>query len=164
MLRLAFMLAVWGAAAAAGCRDMTFEGASYTVCEVTAGQDLRLFHSGPDGALGSFAAVDQLLEPQGLRLDFAMNAGMYHRDLAPVGLYVEDGVQAVPHLGLRGLNKAQHQRRVQRQRLVEAACGGAAAVIHQRKAPLAGQAVHNGIFQPGFGVLFHGQISRARGK
>ena len=96
MLRLAFMLAVWGAAAAAGCRDMTFEGASYTVCEVTAGQDLRLFHSGPDGALGSFAAVDQLLEPQGLRLDFAMNAGMYHRDLAPVGLYVEDGVQAAP--------------------------------------------------------------------
>ena len=96
MLRLAFMLAVWGAAAAAGCRDMAFEGASYTVCEVTAGQDLRLFHSGPDGALGSFAAVDQLLEPQGLRLDFAMNAGMYHRDLAPVGLYVEDGVQAAP--------------------------------------------------------------------
>ena len=96
MLRLAFMLAVWGAAAAAGCRDMAFEGGSYTVCEVTAGQDLRLFHSGPDGALGSFASVDQLLAPQGLRLDFAMNAGMYHRDLAPVGLYVEDGVQAAP--------------------------------------------------------------------
>lgn len=96
MLRLAFMLAVWGAAAAANCRDMAFEGASYTVCEVAAGQDLRLFHSGPDGALGSFAAVDKLLEPQGQRLDFAMNAGMYHRDLAPVGLFVEDGVQATP--------------------------------------------------------------------
>ena len=93
MLRLAFMLVVWGAAAFAGCRDMTFEGASYTVCEVAAGQDLRLFHSGPDGVLGSFAAVDQALESQGLRLDFAMNAGMYHRDLAPVGLYVEDGVE-----------------------------------------------------------------------
>ncbi|OYU41206.1 MAG: hypothetical protein CFE33_03870 [Pseudorhodobacter sp. PARRP1] len=90
------MLAVWGAAAAANCRDMAFEGASYTVCEVAAGQDLRLFHSGPDGALGSFAAVDKLLEPQGQRLDFAMNAGMYHRDLAPVGLFVEDGVQATP--------------------------------------------------------------------
>ena len=93
MLRLAFMLAIWGAGAAAGCRDMAFEGASYTICEVTAAQDLRLFHSGPEGALGSFAAVDQVLEPQGLRLDFAMNAGMYHRDLAPVGLYVENGVQ-----------------------------------------------------------------------
>lgn len=96
MWRLAFVLAVWGAGAVAGCRDMAFEGASYTICEVTAADDLRLFHTGPDGVFGSFAAVDQALEPQGLRLDFAMNAGMYHRDLAPVGLYVEDGVQVAP--------------------------------------------------------------------
>ena len=96
MWRLAFMLAVWAGHAAAGCRDVAFEGASYTVCEVSAADDLQLFHAGPEGALGSFAAVDQALEPQGLRLDFAMNAGMYHRDLAPVGLYVEDGVQATP--------------------------------------------------------------------
>ena len=96
MLRLAFMLVVWGAAAFADCRDMTFEGASYTVCEVAAGQDLRLFHSGPDGALGSFTAVNEMLAPQGLGLGFAMNAGMYHRDLGPVGLYVEDGVEAAP--------------------------------------------------------------------
>lgn len=75
---------------------MAFEGASYTICEVTAAQDLRLFHAGPDGALGSFSAVERMLEPQGLRLDFAMNAGMYHRDLAPAGLYVEKGVQAAP--------------------------------------------------------------------
>lgn len=96
MLRLAFMLVVWGAAAFAGCREMTFEAASYTICEVSAADDLRLFHSGPDRAFGSFVAVDQALEPQGLRLDFAMNAGMYHRDLAPVGLYIEDGVQTAP--------------------------------------------------------------------
>lgn len=96
MLRLAVMLALWGSAVAAGCRDMAFEGASYTICEVTAAQDLRLFHAGPDGALGSFSAVERMLEPQGLRLDFAMNAGMYHRDLAPAGLYVEKGVQAAP--------------------------------------------------------------------
>ena len=30
---------------------------------------------------------------EGKALGFAMNAGMYHRDLAPVGLYVEDGVE-----------------------------------------------------------------------
>ena len=96
MWRLAIVLAIWAGHAAAGCRDMAFEGASYTICEVSAGADLRLFHSGADGTLGSFAAVDQALETQGLRLDFAMNAGMYHRDLAPVGLYVEDGVQAAP--------------------------------------------------------------------
>ena len=94
MWRLAFVLAIWTGNAAAGCRDMAFEGASYTICEVNTADDVRLFHSGPEGTLGSFAAVDKALEPQGLRLDFAMNAGMYHRDLAPVGLYVEGGVQA----------------------------------------------------------------------
>lgn len=81
------------AATAAGCRDTNFEGASYTVCEVTAGEDLRLFHSGPDGAYGSFRNVDAALGAEGKALGFAMNAGMYHRDLAPVGLYVEEGVQ-----------------------------------------------------------------------
>jgi uncharacterized protein YigE (DUF2233 family) len=81
------------AATAAGCRDTSFEGASYTICEVTAGEDLRLFHSGPEGAYGSFRNVDEALGAEGKALGFAMNAGMYHRDLAPVGLYVEDGVE-----------------------------------------------------------------------
>lgn len=91
MLRLAVLLAVVPLAAeAATCRDMTFEGASYTLCEVQVGEDLRLFHSGPDGAYGSFAKVNAALEAEGQTLGFAMNAGMYHRDLAPVGLYVED--------------------------------------------------------------------------
>lgn len=81
------------AAEAADCRDTSFEGASYTVCEVQAGEDLRLFHSGPDGAYGSFRKVDEALAAEGKALGFAMNAGMYHRDLAPVGLYVEDGIE-----------------------------------------------------------------------
>jgi len=81
---------------AAECRDTTFEGASYTLCEVAAGEDLRLFHSGPEGAYGSFRNVDAALGAEGKTLGFAMNAGMYHRDLAPVGLYVEDGVEVAP--------------------------------------------------------------------
>lgn len=76
------------------CRDLTFEGASYTACDIAASEDLRLFQSGPDGAYGSFAAVDQALAGQGLRLLAAMNGGMYHHDLAPVGLYVEGGTEA----------------------------------------------------------------------
>ena len=92
LLALALTLAPLSALAAE-CRDMTFEGASYTVCEVAAGEDLRLFHSGPDGAYGSFRNVDEALGAGGKALGFAMNAGMYHRDLAPVGLYVEDGVE-----------------------------------------------------------------------
>lgn len=96
MLRLivAIVLVLPVAAAASGCRDTTFEGASYTLCDVALAEDLRLFHSGPDGVYGSFAKVDTALQASGQTLGFAMNAGMYHRDLSPVGLYVEDGVQA----------------------------------------------------------------------
>jgi uncharacterized protein YigE (DUF2233 family) len=81
-------------AQAVTCRDLSFEAASYTVCEIAATEDLRLFASGPDGSYGSFAAVDQALNAQGLRLLAAMNGGMYHHDLAPVGLYVEGGLEA----------------------------------------------------------------------
>jgi uncharacterized protein YigE (DUF2233 family) len=83
-------------AAADSCRDTRFEGASFTFCEVTLADDLRLFHSGPDGAYGSFAKLDAALSAQGLTLGFAMNAGMYHRDLEPVGLYVEEGRERAP--------------------------------------------------------------------
>jgi len=94
MLRLAVALILAPVAVqAADCRDISFDGASYTICEVEAGEDLRLFHSGPDGAYGSFRNVDEALAAEGGALGFAMNAGMYHRDLAPVGLYVEDGVE-----------------------------------------------------------------------
>lgn len=95
LLALALLLAPT-ATQAAECRDLSFEGASYAVCEVAAGEDLRLFQSGPDGAYGSFRNVDAALEAEGKALGFAMNAGMYHRDLAPVGLYVEDGVELAP--------------------------------------------------------------------
>lgn len=81
---------------AASCANISFEGLPYTTCEVAVGEDLRLFQSGPDGAYGSFAAIDSALTPQGLMLGFAMNAGMFHRDLAPVGLYIQDGVQSAP--------------------------------------------------------------------
>ena len=92
LLALAFLLAPV-AAEASECRDTSFEGASYTLCDVTLGEDLRLFQSGPDGAYGSFRRLNETLEAEGKTLGFAMNAGMYHRDLAPVGLYVEDGVE-----------------------------------------------------------------------
>ncbi len=93
MLRLALALILLPFAGMAGCRDMAFEGSSYTVCEISAVQDLRLFQSGPNGAYGSFNAVEEALAPLGETLGFAMNAGMYHPDLSPVGLYIEDYAQ-----------------------------------------------------------------------
>lgn len=96
MRRLLVLLALLlpQAALAATCRDDSFDGASFTLCEVTLDDDLRLFHSGPDGAYGSFVAVDEMLQGLGQSLGFAMNAGMYHRDLAPVGLFISQGVQS----------------------------------------------------------------------
>lgn len=91
-LILALMLP--GAAQAVTCSDAEFEDRSYTVCDVAPGEDLRLFHSSQGLPYGSFAAINTALEPQGKTLAFAMNAGMFHSDLSPVGLYVENGVES----------------------------------------------------------------------
>lgn len=93
MLRLAALLALLlpQAAWATQCTTLTFEGSAFTTCEVTQEDDVRLFHSGPNGPLGSFSAVNDLLAAEGKQLGFAMNAGMYHADRAPVGLFIENG-------------------------------------------------------------------------
>jgi uncharacterized protein YigE (DUF2233 family) len=82
--------------ASAACEERRIEGQGYTICTVDpARDDLRLFLKDPDGdgALGSFASVDRMLARGDARLAFAMNAGMYHRDRSPVGLYIENGKQ-----------------------------------------------------------------------
>jgi len=90
-------LTLAGRAHAGDCRDLDVAGNSYSVCTVTVGEDLRLFLNGDDGApLESFSAVDQKLASEGRKLGFAMNAGMYHPDRRPVGLFVEDGHQIAP--------------------------------------------------------------------
>lgn len=93
MRRLLALLALLlpQAAEATVCRDETFEQASFTLCEVTQADDLRLFLNGTDGPYGSFAAVNAALAAEGAQLAFAMNAGMYHRDLSPVGLFIAAG-------------------------------------------------------------------------
>ncbi|MEB8387698.1 phosphodiester glycosidase family protein [Rhodobacteraceae bacterium KMM 6894] len=84
------------ALSAAECRQTTFDGARYSLCEVDMhSEDLRLFLNAPDtdAPLGSFPAIDTMLESEGLTLGFAMNAGMYHSNRTPVGHYVENGQQ-----------------------------------------------------------------------
>ena len=94
MLRLALLIALAPlAATAATCRDILHEDIAFTLCEVALGEDLRLFHTGPDGVYGSFSKLNSALAAQGQTLGFAMNAGMYHRDLSPVGLYIENGIE-----------------------------------------------------------------------
>lgn len=85
-------LALLPGLAAAECSEAIFDDISFTLCEVSAGDDLRLFLNGEDGAAhGSFARIETALAAQGEVLVFAMNAGMYHPDRRPVGLYIENG-------------------------------------------------------------------------
>ncbi|WP_299678042.1 phosphodiester glycosidase family protein [uncultured Roseobacter sp.] len=80
-------------AGAVDCRAEPFDGVRYTICEVDAATEtLELFLYGEDGSpLGQFSNINRALASENLQLIFAMNAGMYHDDRAPVGHYVQDG-------------------------------------------------------------------------
>lgn len=72
------------------CRAVEAQGEAFTICTIELKrQRLRLFWLGADGQ--PYASLGTLAEKQGPRLSFAMNAGMYDRSEAPVGLYVEEG-------------------------------------------------------------------------
>ena len=79
------------------CEPVKHAGYNFTVCTYSAYEDIRLFLNHPDGA--PFAQFDRLAEhmnSRGKTLVFAMNAGMYHEDRRPVGLYVQDGEPVAP--------------------------------------------------------------------
>lgn len=89
-------IVLWsGQASAVECQDLAYEGNRYALCEVDASrEELRLFLRDDTGAvMGHFSTIEDRLEAEGKTLAFATNAGMYHSDRSPVGLYVEDGSQ-----------------------------------------------------------------------
>ncbi|WP_414898807.1 phosphodiester glycosidase family protein [Rhodovulum sp. YEN HP10] len=94
LLLLAVLLPL-PAAAEPSCHRQSHEGRGYVICSADpASDELRLFlRTGQGGIYGSFGRVNQALAAGGETLAFAMNAGMYHADRRPVGLYVEDGRQ-----------------------------------------------------------------------
>ncbi|MDQ4135095.1 MAG: phosphodiester glycosidase family protein [Pseudomonadota bacterium] len=73
------------------CAPRRVADVDYTVCTVDLRRyEVRLFWKGPDGeAIGTFERLRAT--PEGSRLVFAMNAGMYHEDRSPAGLFVEAG-------------------------------------------------------------------------
>lgn len=85
-------------AVALDCRETTYEDVLYAICEVdTATERLELFLNDPTGRPhGHFSAIDDALAASGQTLGFAMNAGMYHQDRRPVGLYIENGETLAP--------------------------------------------------------------------
>lgn len=91
-------LAAGPALAAPPCAQTTYRHADYVVCRIDPqANDIRLFLNKADGdPYGHFNWVNEALAEKGEQLAFAMNAGMYHEDRAPVGLYVEAGEKLAP--------------------------------------------------------------------
>ncbi|MFW5641495.1 MAG: phosphodiester glycosidase family protein [Roseicyclus sp.] len=89
---LALGLVALSQAEATACERVVHDGAPFTVCRIDLGrEEVRLFLRNGDGEVyGTFSRVQAGL-PEGERLGIAMNAGMFHPDLSPVGLYVEEG-------------------------------------------------------------------------
>ena len=81
-----------------GAEAFTVEhrGTDFDVYRLAPGEEqrLRFFWKRPDGsAFGSISALRQHLASQGEELIFAVNGGIYSRELEPLGLYVEAGEQ-----------------------------------------------------------------------
>lgn len=80
------------------CRDVGFEGAVHVVCAIDPAA-YAIFLARADAAgvpYGSLDAFDEAQAAAGKPVLLAMNAGMYHEGLGPVGLFVEDGRQETP--------------------------------------------------------------------
>jgi fumarylacetoacetate (FAA) hydrolase len=80
-----------GPAAEVGCEVKHFDDKRFTVCRLdpSSQASLEIFLADARGqAFVNFDALSQWLAARGKRLRWAMNAGMYHRDLSPVGWLV----------------------------------------------------------------------------
>jgi uncharacterized protein YigE (DUF2233 family) len=91
--------AIWWSgrgAAPTSCEAIAFEGSNFVACRYDpARHDLKLVVYGEDGQpLRGFQRLRAFLGPEARRVAFAMNAGMYDEQGSPIGLYVQDGVEA----------------------------------------------------------------------
>ena len=76
------------------CRIVAHKGGDYVVCSFDPAHHHVALHL-RDGDGEPFGSITTLRRATPNTL-FAMNAGMYHPDLSPVGLYVEDGKEETP--------------------------------------------------------------------
>lgn len=84
---------------AATAFSVQHQGVEYDVYRLDPGEEqgLHFYWKRPDGSpYASLQALRQELAARGERLTFAVNGGIYSRDLAPLGLYVEDGATLIP--------------------------------------------------------------------
>lgn len=81
------------------CQSIDHMGGRYTVCSFNPeSSNIRLyqFDHVTGKPYGSFEALSSALWRQHSFVTFAMNGGMYHRDLSPVGLHIENGLEVSP--------------------------------------------------------------------
>src|SRR5687768_1514347 len=98
VLLLLLLLAACGPAAPSAkaaesqCRQRSFEGSRFTVCDPQGGR-LELIAARPgEQPVRGFAEL--AVRPGADRVAFAMNAGMFDEEGRPIGLAVSDGVEA----------------------------------------------------------------------
>ena len=78
------------------CAPFSFDGHDYTLCEAPLSRfDIQIFWKRPDGAPYTYLSALPKTDKKEGKLAFALNAGMFHPDYRPVGLYVEDGREMV---------------------------------------------------------------------
>lgn len=84
--------------AAQPCERQEFERTKYIVCTLEPGNEgLQLFATSKDGKpYRSFSRLASAVTEQGKTLTFAINAGMYLPDYAPMGLFIRDGEEIAP--------------------------------------------------------------------
>jgi uncharacterized protein YigE (DUF2233 family) len=83
------------AALAVECDRFHIDAKAALACRVDVPRErLKLYlEDGSGRPLKTFAALQRLLASQDQKLVFAMNAGMFHQDYSPVGLFIADGKQ-----------------------------------------------------------------------
>jgi uncharacterized protein YigE (DUF2233 family) len=85
-------------AVAVECKDIVINDINYTECRVAVDRErlLLLLNDSTGQPFHTFAAVNDWLGQQNKALQFAMNAGMFHPDFKPVGLFVADAKEQSP--------------------------------------------------------------------
>jgi uncharacterized protein YigE (DUF2233 family) len=92
------LFATMPAAHAVQSQRMVFEDLGYRVVRVDLRRDALELHWKDDSGkpFGDIESLRAWGQARGRRLTFATNAGIYDRQFAPLGLYVEEGRQRVP--------------------------------------------------------------------
>ncbi len=96
--RIAVVVALFSRALAVEFGSEQITGKRITVCRVNVETEkLQLFLRDDHGKpWNRFDSLDKALQARGQKLAFAMNAGMYHGNFAPVGLFVGEGLEVTP--------------------------------------------------------------------